>query len=48
MPTVSRAGGNGRHLILDVDDIPRIIEAFFLTSTSRPGPVFIDIPKDIQ
>ena len=32
-----------------MEDIPRIVhEAFFLASSGRPGPVLIDIPKDIQ
>ena len=37
------------YLVTNVDDIPRIIkEAFYLASTGRPGPVVIDIPKNIQ
>jgi acetolactate synthase-1/2/3 large subunit len=32
----------------NADDIPRIIaEAFHLASTGRPGPVLVDIPKDV-
>jgi acetolactate synthase-1/2/3 large subunit len=46
---VTRSITKHNYLVLDVDDIPRIIkEAFFLASSGRPGPVLIDIPKDIQ
>jgi acetolactate synthase-1/2/3 large subunit len=37
------------YLITDIRDLPRIIkEAYYLSKTGRPGPVLIDIPKDIQ
>ncbi len=37
------------YLVMSIEDIPRIIkEAFYVASTGRPGPVIIDIPKDVQ
>ncbi|HEX2855508.1 MAG TPA: biosynthetic-type acetolactate synthase large subunit [Opitutaceae bacterium] len=37
------------YLVMDAADLPRIFkEAFHLARTGRPGPVIIDIPKDVQ
>ncbi|HBO53304.1 MAG TPA: biosynthetic-type acetolactate synthase large subunit [Planctomycetes bacterium] len=36
------------YLVKDVDDIPRVMkEAFFIASSGRPGPVLVDVPKDV-
>src|SRR5512143_4238599 len=36
-------------LVTDVHELPRIIkEAFYVARTGRPGPVLVDVPKDVQ
>ncbi|ADI84749.1 acetolactate synthase, large subunit, biosynthetic type [Geobacter sulfurreducens KN400] len=36
-------------LVKDVKDIPSIIKkAFYIARTGRPGPVLVDLPKDVQ
>ena len=43
MPVVKHS-----YLVKKTNDIPRIItEAFHITNTGRPGPILIDLPKDI-
>ncbi|MEY2430003.1 MAG: acetolactate synthase large subunit [Verrucomicrobiota bacterium] len=37
------------YLITDINDIPRVVkEAFHIAQSGRPGPVLIDVPKNVQ
>ncbi len=46
---ITRACTKHNYLVKDVADLPAIIhEAFYVAQSGRPGPVLIDIPKDVQ
>ena len=46
---ITRACTKHNYLVKNVDELPRIIhEAFHVARSGRPGPVLIDLPKDIQ
>jgi acetolactate synthase-1/2/3 large subunit len=45
---ITRPCTKHNYMVQKLEDLPRIIhEAFYLASTGRPGPVLVDIPKDI-
>jgi acetolactate synthase-1/2/3 large subunit len=45
---ISRACTKHNYLVHDLADLPRILkEAFYIARSGRPGPVLVDVPKDI-
>ncbi len=45
---ITRSVTKHNELISSADDIPRLVqEAFHIATTGRPGPVLLDLPKDI-
>mmetsp|Transcript_40834 Transcript_40834/g.49551 ORF Transcript_40834/g.49551 Transcript_40834/m.49551 type:complete len:697 (-) Transcript_40834:289-2379(-) len=46
---ISRQITKHNYLVTNFEDLPRIMrEAFYLANSGRPGPVLVDVPKDIQ
>ena len=46
---ITRSCTKHNYLVRSIADLPRILhEAFYVARSGRPGPVLIDIPKDVQ
>jgi acetolactate synthase-1/2/3 large subunit len=46
---ITRPCTKHNYLVKSVADLPRVLhEAFYVAANGRPGPVVVDIPKDIQ
>ena len=45
---ISRSCTKHNYLVTSAKDLPRVLkEAFYIASSGRPGPVHVDIPKDV-
>lgn len=45
---ISRPCTKHNYLVQNIEELPRILkEAFYVARTGRPGPVHVDIPKDV-
>ena len=46
---ITRPCTKHNYLVKDVRDLPRVLkEAFYIARSGRPGPVLVDLPKDVQ
>jgi acetolactate synthase-1/2/3 large subunit len=46
---VCRAVTKHHYLVTRAEELPRVMkEAFYIAGTGRPGPVLVDVPKDVQ
>ena len=46
---ITRSCTKHNYLVKDVNDLARVLhEAFYVATKGRPGPVLVDIPKDVQ
>jgi len=46
---ITRPCTKHNYLVKDVKDLARVIkEAFYIAGNGRPGPVLVDVPKDVQ
>ncbi|PAF44768.1 acetolactate synthase large subunit [Helicobacter sp. 11S02596-1] len=46
---ISRPCTKHNFLVKSIDELPRILkEAFYIAKSGRPGPVLVDLPKDIS
>jgi len=49
MVGITRPCTKHNYLVKDVKDLARIMkESFYIAGTGRPGPVLVDLPKDVQ
>src|SRR6185437_9886070 len=45
---ITRSATKHNYLVKNINDLPQIVhEAFYIASTGRPGPVLVDVAKDV-